>query len=218
MKINWRKVNNVLHRDVGYFFFGMCIIYALSGIALNHIADWDPNYIIDNRSFQVEGNAVHSSMTLEEVDELIDRVGVDKKIKIAYKPQYLQNDLDVEVVSILDKANESPVEGSMEEEQILDPLKIKKLYNKLNVMESTVSEIKDDTKEIRLDISQVTSMIEHIMENMNEVEEYMKENLGSDWTIVKNSWKKCKEGEISRKEFIKIGLKKVGKKFLSLFI
>jgi ATP-binding cassette subfamily E protein 1 len=55
---------------------------------------------------------------------------VDKKIKIAYKPQYLQNDLDVEVISILDKANGSSVEGSMEEEQILDPLKIKKLYNK----------------------------------------------------------------------------------------
>ncbi len=55
---------------------------------------------------------------------------IDKKIKIAYKPQYLQNDLDVEVISLLDKANENPVEGSMEEEQILDPLKIKKLYNK----------------------------------------------------------------------------------------
>ncbi|MFB5624905.1 MAG: ribosome biogenesis/translation initiation ATPase RLI, partial [Nitrosopumilus sp.] len=55
---------------------------------------------------------------------------IDKKLKIAYKPQYLQNDLDVEVISVLDKANENPVEGSMEEEQILDPLKIKKLYNK----------------------------------------------------------------------------------------
>ena len=59
-----------------------------------------------------------------------DSGSVDKKIKIAYKPQYLQNDLDVEVVSILDKANGNSVEGSMEEEQILDPLKIKKLYNK----------------------------------------------------------------------------------------
>ncbi|MCH9658663.1 ribosome biogenesis/translation initiation ATPase RLI [archaeon] len=55
---------------------------------------------------------------------------VDKKIKIAYKPQYLQNDLDVEVISILDKANGGSVEGSMEEEQILEPLKIEKLYNK----------------------------------------------------------------------------------------
>ncbi|MCA9827080.1 MAG: ribosome biogenesis/translation initiation ATPase RLI [Nitrosopumilus sp.] len=55
---------------------------------------------------------------------------IDKKIKIAYKPQYLQNDIDVEVISLLDKANGNQVEGSMEEEQILEPLKIKKLYNK----------------------------------------------------------------------------------------
>ena len=55
---------------------------------------------------------------------------INKKIKIAYKPQYLQNDIDVEVIAVLDKANGNPVEGSMEEEQILDPLKIKKLYNK----------------------------------------------------------------------------------------
>ena len=55
---------------------------------------------------------------------------IDKKIKIAYKPQYLRNDIDVEVISILEKANGGPIEGSQEEEQILDPLKIRKLYNK----------------------------------------------------------------------------------------
>ncbi len=59
-----------------------------------------------------------------------DSGSISKKIKIAYKPQYLQNDTDVEVISLLDKANGNPVEESMEEEQILDPLKIKKLYNK----------------------------------------------------------------------------------------
>ncbi len=59
-----------------------------------------------------------------------DSGSIDKKIKIAYKPQYLQNDIDVEVVALLDKANDNPVEGSLEEEQILEPLKIKKLYNK----------------------------------------------------------------------------------------
>ena len=55
---------------------------------------------------------------------------IDKKVKIAYKPQYLTNDIDVEVIDLLDKANEGPIQGSMEEEQIIDPLKIKKLYNK----------------------------------------------------------------------------------------
>ena len=55
---------------------------------------------------------------------------IDKKLKIAYKPQYLSNDIDVEVISLLDKANQGPIEGSIEEEQIVSPLKIKKLYNK----------------------------------------------------------------------------------------
>ena len=55
---------------------------------------------------------------------------IDKKLKIAYKPQYLSNDADVEVISVLDKANQGQIEGSLEEEQIVAPLKIKKLYNK----------------------------------------------------------------------------------------
>jgi len=55
---------------------------------------------------------------------------IDKKVKIAYKPQYLTNDIDVEVESVLDKANETPIQGSTEEEQIVVPMKIKKLYNK----------------------------------------------------------------------------------------
>ncbi|MBT3925316.1 MAG: ribosome biogenesis/translation initiation ATPase RLI, partial [Nitrosopumilus sp.] len=59
-----------------------------------------------------------------------DSGSIDKKIKIAYKPQYLQNDSDVEVIALLEKASGGPIEGSQEEEQILDPLKIRKLYNK----------------------------------------------------------------------------------------
>jgi ATP-binding cassette subfamily E protein 1 len=59
-----------------------------------------------------------------------DSGNVDKKLKIAYKPQYLSSDIDVDVISILNKANEGLIEGSQEEEQIVDPLKIKKLYNK----------------------------------------------------------------------------------------
>jgi ATP-binding cassette subfamily E protein 1 len=59
-----------------------------------------------------------------------DEGSVDKSITISYKPQYIPNDYDVEVLSVLDKANGGPIFGSIEEEQIVDPLKIKKLYNK----------------------------------------------------------------------------------------
>lgn len=86
MKINWRKINNILHRDVGYFFFGMCIIYALSGIALNHIADWDPNYDIQIKTIKVDPASLGTSMTSEQIKLLLNQIDVDKKIKKHYYP------------------------------------------------------------------------------------------------------------------------------------
>jgi ATP-binding cassette subfamily E protein 1 len=55
---------------------------------------------------------------------------IDRAVTISYKPQYLTNDIDVDVISVLDMANGGPIFGSVEEEQIVEPLKIKKLYNK----------------------------------------------------------------------------------------
>ena len=86
MKINWRKVNNILHRDVGYFFFGMFIIYALSGIALNHIDDWDPNYIIKNQSVQLDPAHLKQSMSSDDVKNIVDHLGIRKRTKKHYYP------------------------------------------------------------------------------------------------------------------------------------
>lgn len=40
----WRPALRGLHRDIGYFAVGLTVVYALSGLAVNHIADWDPNF------------------------------------------------------------------------------------------------------------------------------------------------------------------------------
>ena len=40
----WRAWLRAVHRDVGYLAVGFTLIYALSGIAMNHIDDWDPNF------------------------------------------------------------------------------------------------------------------------------------------------------------------------------
>jgi hypothetical protein len=41
------------HRDAGYFVVGLTIIYAVSGLAVNHIADWDPSFEQVERTHQV---------------------------------------------------------------------------------------------------------------------------------------------------------------------
>jgi hypothetical protein len=42
-----------IHRDAGYFGIGLTLVYALSGLAVNHIADWDPSFEQISRTHQV---------------------------------------------------------------------------------------------------------------------------------------------------------------------
>jgi uncharacterized protein len=45
--IKWRPWLRAVHRDVGYVAVGLTFIYALSGLAVNHITDWsdgDPSF------------------------------------------------------------------------------------------------------------------------------------------------------------------------------
>lgn len=43
-KLRWRPWLRAMHRDAGYLAVGLTVVYALSGLAVNHIADWDPNF------------------------------------------------------------------------------------------------------------------------------------------------------------------------------
>jgi uncharacterized protein len=43
-RLRWRPWLRAIHRDVGYFCVGLTFVYALSGLAVNHIADWEPNF------------------------------------------------------------------------------------------------------------------------------------------------------------------------------
>lgn len=53
-KFKWRPWLRALHRDLGYLAVGLTFVYALSGLAVNHIADWDPNFSNFERELVVE--------------------------------------------------------------------------------------------------------------------------------------------------------------------
>ncbi|NOX18165.1 MAG: hypothetical protein GXO87_07780 [Chlorobi bacterium] len=64
--MKWRKVVRILHRDFGYLAFGLTIIYAVSGIAVNHTSDWNPNYVISRDSLKIPPTR-DSSLSKEEM-------------------------------------------------------------------------------------------------------------------------------------------------------
>ncbi|MGB1016312.1 MAG: PepSY-associated TM helix domain-containing protein [Nannocystaceae bacterium] len=43
-RFRWRPWLRAFHRDIGYVAVGLTFVYALSGLAVNHIGDWDPNF------------------------------------------------------------------------------------------------------------------------------------------------------------------------------
>src|SRR5882724_7953122 len=53
-KLNFRPWLRALHRDIGYFAVGLTIVYAISGLAVNHLKDWDPNFSQVNRTHQLQ--------------------------------------------------------------------------------------------------------------------------------------------------------------------
>lgn len=84
MKI--RKLLRILHRDFGYFIVGMTIVYALSGIYLNHRHDINPDYKIFITEFQVELPA-KSGLTENDVKTALNSVDDE----VVYKKHYLNS-------------------------------------------------------------------------------------------------------------------------------
>ncbi len=82
-----RKWSRILHRDLGFFFIGTTIIYGLSGIALNHLNDWNPNYTVEVKDFNTNINLNKSPDIEEKVLLLLDEIDERDNYKKHYYPQ-----------------------------------------------------------------------------------------------------------------------------------
>ncbi len=86
MKTYWRRWNRALHRDLGYFFIGMTIIYALSGVAINHRNDWNPNYIITHEEKPLLTNTELKSGDRNAILEFLENQQLHTRYKSHFKP------------------------------------------------------------------------------------------------------------------------------------
>ena len=133
MKRKWRKYNRNIHRDLGYFFAVLTIMYGISGIALNHVDDWDPSYQILKEELKVD------LPDKEAIDEAyVKDVLAGYNLQDEYKKHYFpDNKLKVFLESgslVLDLETGQGTLESVKERKILRPMNflhynhIKKLY------------------------------------------------------------------------------------------
>ena len=88
-----RKWSRILHRDIGFFFIGTSLIYGISGIALNHLSDWNPNYSVELVDFNTSLDLNKSDEILTSISSLLDDVDHSKN----YKKHYYPNDSTLKI-------------------------------------------------------------------------------------------------------------------------
>lgn len=84
MKI--RKLLRVIHRDIGYFVTGIVLIYAVSGIALNHRKDWNPHHVIIQEEIEIS-DIKGSSFDKKKVIQILKSFDHEP----VYKKHYIAN-------------------------------------------------------------------------------------------------------------------------------
>lgn len=87
MSFQWRKWFRVVHRDFGYLFFGLTLVYAISGIALNHLDEWNSNYIVIRKEISIpDPERISRTMTKDEARALLEPFGEEGSYKNHYFP------------------------------------------------------------------------------------------------------------------------------------
>jgi len=81
-----RKWLRVLHRDIGYVATGLTVIYAISGVAVNHVDEWNPNYIIEKTQTPIIPLDDSIFIAEKTADYVISQVGEKGKVKSYFRP------------------------------------------------------------------------------------------------------------------------------------
>jgi hypothetical protein len=87
-----RSTLRALHRDLGYLAVGLTVVYAVSGLAVNHISDWDPNFHHTQKIVElgrpVDEAAVLTALGIHATPREVFRAGPDQ-LEIAFDKRNL---------------------------------------------------------------------------------------------------------------------------------
>ena len=92
--MNQQKIRN-LHRDLGYFYIGLIISFAFSGILMNHRESWHPEkYKVETKEISID-IPKDIEITEKYAEEIGKKLGIDDKLKISFE----RNDVEIDLKS-----------------------------------------------------------------------------------------------------------------------
>jgi hypothetical protein len=93
-KKHWRPWLRALHRDIGYVVVGLTFIYALSGLAVNHLTDWSDG----DASFKTYSTSHEMGRLTGEDQSISDALRTRLGIKETPREIYRQSPDELEII------------------------------------------------------------------------------------------------------------------------
>lgn len=97
--MSWRRWNYILHRDIGFLCIGLTLLYAISGVAVNHVKEWNPSYRVERVETNI-GPVVGNPSDAATVRMILARLDESGKLENSYRPDRNSLQLFVEGRSI----------------------------------------------------------------------------------------------------------------------
>jgi hypothetical protein len=98
-KINFRN----LHRDLGYFYIGLIVSFAISGLMMNHRESWHPEkYTTQTKAIEVQ-LPEESALNEDFAKDLGKKLGIEDKMrrqmlrKGTYKISFVNHDVEIDM-------------------------------------------------------------------------------------------------------------------------
>ncbi len=83
--MNWRHWNNALHRDIGFLCIGLTLVYVISGVAVNHINQWNPSYSVERVETNI-GPVSGYPMDTGTIRMILTRLNETGELESSYRP------------------------------------------------------------------------------------------------------------------------------------
>lgn len=85
---SFRRYCRTVHFHLSFFFMGVILIYAVSGITMNHLKDFNPKYYITVNNYTVKGTFPTShEFNKNEIIQLLKDVGGKSSVRCPLKPK-----------------------------------------------------------------------------------------------------------------------------------
>ena len=123
-KDNLRRWSRTIHRELSFFLSGMVLIYAISGLVMNHRDTINPHYSISRTELTLNEIPAQDNISRQSIEAIMQQIGVSEQ----YTKHYFTRENELKVFLkggsslVIDLASGKTIYESLRRRPLLSPM------------------------------------------------------------------------------------------------